>query len=125
MYKGWSRRSRPKSTASQRLPASLAQKLYNAPCARSARDSATSPMARGRNDYGAVGSAQDDCFLFQDNFRGGQERLATTKGVAPQGAITASSVGLTVAPAARAEESVVTMEVIVSPCRSGRRLNAI
>ena len=42
-----------------------------------------------------------------------------------QGAITASSVGLTVAPAACADEVVVAAEVIVSPCRSGRRLNAM
>jgi len=42
-----------------------------------------------------------------------------------QGPITASSVGLTVAPAARADKAVVVAEVIVSPCRSGRRLKAI
>lgn len=33
--------------------------------------------------------------------------------------------GLTVAPAASADEVVVAAEVIVSPCRSGRRLNAM
>jgi hypothetical protein len=42
-----------------------------------------------------------------------------------QGAITASSVGLTVAPAARADKLVVAAEVIVSPCRSGRRVKAM
>jgi hypothetical protein len=36
-----------------------------------------------------------------------------------------SSVGLTVAPAARADKVVVVAEVIVSPCRSGRRLKAM
>lgn len=33
--------------------------------------------------------------------------------------------GLTVAPAARADKVVVVAEVIVSPCRSGRRLKAM
>jgi hypothetical protein len=41
------------------------------------------------------------------------------------GPITASSVGLTVAPAARAEESVAAASTIDSPCGLGRRSNAM
>lgn len=57
--------------------------------------------------------------------RSGQRYAAAGSPLRTQGAITASSVGLTVAPAARADNVVVAAEVIVSPCRSGRRLKAM
>jgi hypothetical protein len=61
-----------------------------------------------------------------DASRLSRRRAATTpQWDRTQGAITASSVGLTVAPAARADVVVVAAAVIVSLCRSGRRLNAM
>src|ERR1700743_221681 len=71
---------------------------------------------------------RDHGFLFQDHFRphrASATQIVVARRGAAHGPMIASSVGLTVAPAARADRSVFVTELIVSPCRSGRRLKAM